>query len=107
MPPCSLTILKYAPRALPIVPYADAGPLYGLVLPILISVAVTPGVCAAAGSTPASAMVTTRANAHRILNLIVASLGRRAGSVGPLSLNSGAGSTGSTEAAGRRRCRAA
>src|SRR2546421_10159604 len=32
---------------LPIVPYADAGPLYGLVWPILISVAVTPGVSAA------------------------------------------------------------
>src|SRR5262249_51341095 len=28
--------------ALPMVPYAEAGPLYGLVLPILISVAVTP-----------------------------------------------------------------
>src|SRR4029453_14126667 len=28
--------------ALPMVPYADAGPLYGFVLPILISVAVTP-----------------------------------------------------------------
>src|SRR5919109_3718094 len=40
---------------LPIVPYADAGPLYGLVLPILISVAVTPGVSAAvAGTTRAS-----------------------------------------------------
>ena len=29
--------------ALPIVPYAEAGPLYGIVLPMRISVAVTPG----------------------------------------------------------------
>ena len=41
-PPSSLTFLKYAAMVLPIVPYADALPLYGLVLPILISVGVTP-----------------------------------------------------------------
>src|SRR6266403_49525 len=40
---------------LPIVPYAEAGPLYGLVWPILISVAVTPGVSAAIASAGARA----------------------------------------------------
>jgi hypothetical protein len=52
IPPCSLIILKYASSALPTVPQAEAGPLYGIVWPILISVAVTPGAllfCAAAG----------------------------------------------------------
>src|SRR3954447_6257063 len=43
IPPCSLSILKYAASDLPIVPYADAGPLYGLVWPIFISVSVAPG----------------------------------------------------------------
>src|SRR6185295_15685571 len=43
MPPCSLIILKYAASALPIVPYAEAGPLYGMVWPILISVSDAPG----------------------------------------------------------------
>src|SRR5688572_19810197 len=46
--------------ALPMVPYADAGPLYGLVLPILISVAVTPGVCAPAGASTPSASTAPR-----------------------------------------------
>src|SRR3954471_21747925 len=43
IPPCSFSILKYAASDLPIVPYADAGPLYGLVCPIFISVSVAPG----------------------------------------------------------------
>src|SRR6185369_7846673 len=43
MPPCSLMRLKYAASSLPMVPYADAGPLYGMVCPILISVSVAPG----------------------------------------------------------------
>src|SRR5687767_6057227 len=77
MPPSSFTFLKYAPIALPIVPYAEAGPLYGFVLPSLISVAVTPGVWATAGSTPASASVRARAHANGILSLMIASLGGR------------------------------
>src|SRR4051812_28472022 len=47
MPPDSLTVLKKAVSSLPITPYAEAGPLYGMVLPILSSVAVTPGDAAA------------------------------------------------------------
>src|SRR2546421_10434501 len=69
MPPSSLTFLKYAPITLPIVPYAEAGPLYGLVLPILISVAVTPGVSAAvAGTTRAS--TATSALSTVLLNMM-------------------------------------
>src|SRR5262245_16587534 len=37
------------------VPYADAGPLYGLRLPTLISVDVTPGVCARTGAAMSAA----------------------------------------------------
>src|SRR5690349_18850138 len=54
MPPWSLIILKYAASALPIVPYADAGPLYVIVWPILISVSDAPGsyfFCPSAGPT--------------------------------------------------------
>src|SRR3954469_7292576 len=43
MAPRALTILEHAAIALPIAPYADAGPLYGLVLPILISPSDAPG----------------------------------------------------------------
>src|ERR1700741_838141 len=42
MPPSALSFLKYASSVLPTTPYADAGPLYGMVLPILISVSVAP-----------------------------------------------------------------
>src|SRR5882757_11184824 len=42
MPPCSLIIRKYAASVLPMVAYDDAGPLYGMMLPILISVSVAP-----------------------------------------------------------------
>jgi hypothetical protein len=44
---------------LPMVPYAEAGPLYGLVLPILISPSDAPGsyfFCAAAGNARAAAI---------------------------------------------------
>jgi hypothetical protein len=40
-------MLKNAVSSLPNTLYDDAGPLYGTVLPILTSVAVTPGVSAA------------------------------------------------------------
>src|SRR5690242_3583831 len=56
MPPLSLIILKYAASPLPSTPNADSGPLYGIDWPILISVAVTPGVPppAAAGESAAA-----------------------------------------------------
>jgi hypothetical protein len=44
----SFTILKNALSSRPTTPYGEPGPLYGAVLPILISVAVTPGVSASA-----------------------------------------------------------
>src|SRR5271165_853772 len=48
IPPWSLTIwLKNAISSLPLELYEEAGPLYGLVWPILISVSVTPVVSAA------------------------------------------------------------
>src|SRR5215510_13986444 len=50
MPPLSLIILKYAASPLPSTPNAEAGPLYGIDWPILISVAVTPGVPPPAGA---------------------------------------------------------
>src|SRR5436190_3937994 len=56
-PPRSLTMRKYAAIDLPIAPYAEAGPLYGLVLPILISPSVAPAsyfFCAAAGNASAA-----------------------------------------------------
>src|SRR3954469_16037188 len=43
MPPASLTISKYAAWHRAIVPSSDTGPLRAAVLPILSSVAVTPG----------------------------------------------------------------
>src|ERR1041385_2041866 len=55
MPPLSLTILKYAASPLPSAANADNGPLYGIDWPILISVAVTPGVPPPAGPEPAAA----------------------------------------------------
>src|SRR5580698_9641251 len=51
MPPASLIILKKTASVLPCMPYAEAGPLYGMILPILISVSLAPGsyfLCAAA-----------------------------------------------------------
>jgi hypothetical protein len=57
-PPRSLAILNIADVALPVVPYAEAGPLYGIVLPRRISLAVTPGdssartIAGAAGMNP-------------------------------------------------------
>src|SRR5215831_8400516 len=47
-PPLSLTFLKYAASTLPIVAYAEAGPLYGIVWPILISLLPCPSALAAA-----------------------------------------------------------
>src|ERR1700730_6098085 len=47
-PPCSLTMAKKAVSSLPIGLYDETGPLYGMVLPILSSVAVTPGSAAIA-----------------------------------------------------------
>src|SRR5690349_10996770 len=43
MPPSEFSFLKYAASVFPIVAYADAGPEYGMMLPILISVADAPG----------------------------------------------------------------
>src|SRR6267143_2001628 len=42
MPPSALIFLKYTSSVLPTTPYEDAGPLYGMMLPILISVSVAP-----------------------------------------------------------------
>src|ERR1700761_525849 len=42
MPPSALILLKYRASVIPMVPYAEFGPLYGMVLPILISVSVAP-----------------------------------------------------------------
>src|SRR5262245_15172001 len=63
MPPFSLTILKYAVSALPIIPYDDAWPLYGIDWPILISVAVTPGVSEPPFLQPAARITQTAVNA--------------------------------------------
>src|SRR6478735_8206835 len=56
-PLCSLIMLKKAVCVLPITPYAEAGPLYGLVWPILISVSLAPVsyfFCAKAGTAPSA-----------------------------------------------------
>src|ERR1044071_4791513 len=55
MPPLWLTILKCAASPLPSAANADNGRLYGIDWPILISVAVTPGVPPPAGAEPAAA----------------------------------------------------
>src|ERR1700687_5503103 len=47
MPPWSLIIRKYASEHFAMVPKAETGPLSDVVHPILISVAVTPGVSSA------------------------------------------------------------
>src|SRR2546426_12586682 len=63
--------------ALPIVPYAEAGPRYGFVLPILISVGVTPGHCAPAGPAKSSGpSAATRARASMLLRVMVPSCKR-------------------------------
>src|SRR5216684_9178273 len=54
-PPWSLIIRKYASEHFAMVPKAETGPLSDVVHPILISVAVTPGVSSARGL-PASAI---------------------------------------------------
>src|ERR1700748_1082241 len=54
-PPCSFTMPKNVLSNMPSTPYEEAGPLYGTVLPILISVAVTPGVSAAVAAVATSA----------------------------------------------------
>ncbi len=73
MPPSALTLSKYAPIALPIAPYADAGPEYGLMLPTLISLSVAPGsyfFCASA--VPAMASDARPASASEMdLNYII------------------------------------
>ena len=46
-PPCALTYLKYASAPRPTEPKSAAGPVIGTVPPIVIVVAVTPGVLAA------------------------------------------------------------
>src|ERR1700732_4563891 len=65
MPPSALTLSKYAASVLPITPYEEAGPLYGMILPIFISVSLAPGsyflcafaaVIAAAAASAASAI---------------------------------------------------
>ena len=80
MPPCSLIILKYAASALPIVPYADAGPLYGIVWPILISVSDAPGsyfFWAAAGVAARASARAALAHASRFLTNMMVSGWRR------------------------------
>src|SRR6266849_5846691 len=59
MPPWSLIIRKYASEHFAMVPKAETGPLSDVVHPILISVAVTPGVSSprevpASATTPAA-----------------------------------------------------
>src|SRR5215472_16225252 len=72
IPPWSLTILlKNAISSSPLELYEDAGPLYGLVWPILISVAVTPMVSAAEPrrdvvASPATAAVPNRTALRRV-----------------------------------------
>src|ERR1051325_4422126 len=77
MPPSAFTFLKEASIVLPIVPYADAGPLYGLVLPILISVSVAPGPyflpCASAGLAAAASVAAAEANNLRLVSCIISS----------------------------------
>src|SRR5437588_7075049 len=60
---------------LPMVPYADAGPLYGLVWPILISVAVTPTVWASTGPTTSAVVSATVTAINRLLARMVSSFG--------------------------------
>src|SRR6476469_7356895 len=72
IPPWSLTILlKKAISSRPLELYEDAGPLYGLVWPILSSVAVTPVVSAANArrdivASPAKAAVARRTVLRRV-----------------------------------------
>src|SRR6266581_6564535 len=68
--------------ALPMVPYADAGPLYGLVFPTLISVAVTPTTvwaAASAGISPARATARTAASSFVLRVIRVLRLRRGVG----------------------------
>src|SRR5688572_27937227 len=60
------------------VPYAEAGPLYGLVWPILISVAVTPGPCWARTGAPATATPSASSSAivRRLFMVVLLGLGR-------------------------------
>src|SRR5262245_25985823 len=71
MPPSSLTFLKYASIVLPMTPYADAGPEYGFVFPILISVSDAPSsYFPAADAVPASAKPTANTLPASILREI-------------------------------------
>src|SRR6266850_2659353 len=100
---------------LPIVPYAEAGPLYGLVLPILISVAVTPGVSAAIVTAGARASAAISALGIVLLSMMSSCRGsRRLGRMwGPILLRATVRHAcrfrGARRApgrgAGRRRCR--
>ena len=69
MPPSALTFLKYASIALPIVPYAEAGPEYGLMPPIVISLSVAPlsyFFCATAGAPISAALMPARARERNL-----------------------------------------
>src|ERR1051325_1762766 len=60
---------------LPMVPYADAGPLYGLVWPILISVAVTPTVWASTGPATSAVVSATATAVKGLFARMVSSFG--------------------------------
>src|SRR4051794_13160246 len=71
-PPMSFAMRKVAPSALPIVPYAEAGPLAGQVLPMRISVSVTPVVSAArriAGAAGTKATAAAAVSKERLCNM--------------------------------------
>jgi hypothetical protein len=61
-------MLKNAESSLPIGLYEDTGPLYGMVLPIFTSVAVTPGVSATALTLIATAQEHVATSIHRFMN---------------------------------------